>query len=240
MLECCTKDDVENNPCQAIADGLLNNKTYRKYGLSLQMYMQIVAQCGTTSAVNDLAPILNQLLACCNSSLVELQAINTNTVNQETQLNAIITLLTDGNADIADILIAIQAVLVEVIAIEGNTDGIEGLLTTMITLLTSISVDTTDIEALITTILANQIDPDLFGVETLEIGTHAAAPAAGPYLSWTVVKTNDAGTVRVDGLTLNGVGDATSEKALPQFTIPTPSIVLDGGNLGEYEWKTYS
>ena len=125
MPECCTKDDVENNPCQAIANGLLNNKTYRKYGLSLEMYMQIVAQCGTTSAVNDLAPILNQLVALATSSLAELVAINSNTVNQETQLNSIITLLTDGNAQADDILIAVQPILVELIDFDNNIDGIE-------------------------------------------------------------------------------------------------------------------
>jgi len=305
---CCNWDSISADPCQAIADGVLNNGNYVNFGLSKANYLLLIAQCGTTSAVDDLAPILNQLVALATSSLTELIAINANTVNQETQLDAVITLLTAGNATSTDILTAVQAILVETIAINANTDGIEALLTTMITLLTTISTDVADIEVLVTTgnalltaidlnldqievlvtagnaslvsidalitasnvllaaidttlssmeallvsidssitaietdiasILANQIDPALFGTHTIITGTEAAAPVVGGYSSWVVVRTGGTGALTVDGLPLNSTGDSTSDEALPQFKIPEPTIVVAVD--ATYAWKTKS
>lgn len=240
MSHCCNKESILTDPCQAIADGVLTPANYQSYGITPGQYVLLVAQCGTTVAVEDLAPIIDQLVALATSSLSELQAIEANTDGVEESLTSVISLLSAGNATSEDIRTAVNNVLAEVVSIDDNTDTVEALLTTMNALLTTVESNTDGIEALLTTVVANQSDNDLFGTHTIATGTHAAAPAAGPYSSWVVVKTNADGTVTVDGITLNAAGDSTSEEAQPQYKVPTPTITLDGGNLGEYEWRTKS
>ena len=244
--KCCNGREALNDPCQAILDGIITSTSFGSFGLNKGQYLLLLAQCGTTSAIVDLTEVAEQILACCEASRLILINIDENTDEIESKLDELIVLVTAGNVDLADILIAVQLILTEAQAINANTDQIEALLLSIITILNAIDNNTDDLEAccaatniLLTQIELNQENANLLGTETLDFGTQATAPAAGPYISWTIVKTNSDGTVRVDGLTLNGIGDATSEKALPQHTLPLPVIVLDGGNLGEYEWKTY-
>lgn len=211
------------NPCQALVDGTLNYKNYVSYGFRPADFALLIAQCGTTVAVEDLAPILDQLVALATSSLAELVAINSNTVDQEVQLDELIALITSGNGTSEDILTEVQAILVEVEAINDNTDGIEGSLA--------------DMTALLTTIRDDAQDKDLFGLEVVLSGTEAAAPAPGNYTSWIVVSTG-ATPFKVDGITLTGVGASTSAAASPRATIPAPTISAPGGET--YEWRTIS
>lgn len=211
--------------------------------------------------LQDVNVNLGDVITELQSILTSVQAIDGNTDGIEAQLVTIIALLTslDTNTDGLEALITASNILLTSIdaccaANNALLTTIDSQLGTLITVLNAIDVtlaamaadivlmtaSIAQIESDTTSILANQINPSLFGTHTIATGTHAAAPAAGPYSSWVVVKTNAVGAVTVDGITLSAAGDSTSEEAQPQFKVPTPTITLDGGNLGEYEWRTKS
>ena len=241
-MSCCNEEDILNDPCQALLDGTLNYRNFVSYGFTPWSYALLIAQCGVDGGglPADIGDQLDDVIA-------GLAVLDVNTDDIESQLTTVISELGDSNANLTLILTELSSILTSVQAIDANTDGFEGQLTTVISTLTDIDTNTDDLEslitagnALLTTIRNDAQDDDLFGTHTVASGTHAAAPAAGPYSSWVVVKTNDAGTVTVDGITLNDAGDSTAEEAQPQHKVPAPTITLDGGNLGEYEWRTKS
>ena len=115
----CYLKDIADNSASSAPD----------YSTLLQ---SIVDNTGTTNT------LLNGMQLSLGDILVQLQAINTNTINQEARLNSLIALMTANNISLADILLELQTILVEVENIDDNTDDIETHLQTIITTLTSI------------------------------------------------------------------------------------------------------
>lgn len=242
MSVCCAnKAAIFADPCQALADGILDPENYSSHGLSREGYYLLVAQCGANASLEEIANDLDTVITL-------LTQIEANTDDIESLLADIILELQDVNTNLGDVITELQAILVAVQNIDDNTDGIEAQLTSIIALLTSIDGNTDGLEAccaagnaILTDIELNQEDDDIFGTHTIATGTQAAPPAAGPYFSWTVVRTDTLGvaaTLTADGLPLYSQGDATGETAQPQHQVPAPVIVPAGGAL--YAWRTVS
>lgn len=238
---CCMEETILTDPCAALLSGDLNYGNFVTYGFTPWSFALLIAQCGTTDAVEDLTLVAEQILACCDASLLILQDIDDNTDGLETQMTTLIALVTAGNATRDDILVAVDAILVEAIAINANTDGLEAMLASIVTILNSIDSNTDGLEAccaasniILADILLEMQDPTALGAHVPSSGTQAI-PMAGSFASWTIVRTNGIGTLNVDGLTVVNLGDATGDEAQPQRTVPAPVIIIAGGAL--YEWK---
>ena len=256
--ECCPKNLVMSDPCEAIAHGDLSAENYANF-MGRGEFLLLLAQCGANATLEEISAKIDIVITL-------LTAIDANTDELEAQLALIIIELQSVNANLADIIIELQAMLIVLQNIEDNTDGIEADLQTIITLLTQIDQNTDELEALITltnaalatlnaccaannallttantingNILVNQVQPDLFGTHVVTTGTEAAAPAAGPYSSWVIVRTNALGTLTIDGIPLVNSGDSTAEEAQPQFKVPAPVIAIAGG--ATYAWRAKS
>lgn len=44
-MACCTKDEVLQDPCQAITDGVLTDKNYASFGISTGEWLIILTNC---------------------------------------------------------------------------------------------------------------------------------------------------------------------------------------------------
>jgi len=267
--KCCNGREALSDPCQAIADGIINSESYTNFGLTKGDYLLLVAQCGTTSAVVDLTDVAEQILACCEASRLILIDIDTNTDEIEGKLDQLIALVTAGNVDLGDILIAVQAILTEAQAINANTDQIEALLNSIITILNAIDANTDTLEAccagtnvllasieslltnisasntagnlILTDIELNQGANNLLGTHIVLTGDESADPVAGNYSSWTVVRTDTLGIAET--LVADGLplyGQGDSTGEEGQPQKRLPAPVIVASAGATYAWRTTS
>ena len=196
---------------------------------------------------------LSAILTAVQAILVEAEAINANTDQIEALLQSILTIVTaiGNNTDDLEACCAASNVLlqqidtnldqIEVLITAGNVDlaAIEVLITATNAQLNVIGILLTNMYATLTTILANQINPDLFGDHVYASGVGAIP--AGQYSAWTVIRTDAlgaVGTLTVEGLPLYSQGDSTGEEAQPQFKLTAPAIVAAGG--ATFAWRAIS